>query len=104
MLLSQIRDVIFRDAHHITLQIHGFGNAAFICVLAIVALTLARISAKRRRLRLPPGPRQLPFLGNVQQLPEEYQEYTFAEWGRRFGTCPPFPGNSTATVCIAPRY
>ncbi|KAH9917064.1 cytochrome P450 [Fomitopsis serialis] len=28
---------------------------------------------------------QLPFFGNVQQLPEEYQEYTFADWGKRFG-------------------
>lgn len=35
--------------------------------------------------RLPPGPRSLPLIGNVHQLPAEYQERTFLEWGRKFG-------------------
>lgn len=35
--------------------------------------------------RLPPGPRQLPFIGNAHQLPEEYQQNAFAEWGKKFG-------------------
>ncbi|KAI0744945.1 cytochrome P450 [Earliella scabrosa] len=33
----------------------------------------------------PPGPPALPFLGNVHQLPMEYQPKKLAEWGRQYG-------------------
>ena len=35
--------------------------------------------------RPPPGPRRLPVLGNIHLLPAEYQQHTFAEWGRKYG-------------------
>ncbi|EMD32760.1 hypothetical protein CERSUDRAFT_118484 [Gelatoporia subvermispora B] len=35
--------------------------------------------------QLPPGPPKLPLLGNVHQLPQEYQERTLANWGRKYG-------------------
>ncbi|KAH9919731.1 cytochrome P450 [Fomitopsis serialis] len=48
-------------------------------------LVVALFYTNRSRLRLPPGPRRIPFLGNIQQLPATYQERAFAEWGKRFG-------------------
>lgn len=35
----------------------------------------------------PPGPKSLPVLGNVHQLPGEYQEKAFGEWTKQYGTC-----------------
>lgn len=35
--------------------------------------------------RLPPGPRSLPFLGNIHQIPADFQEKTFLTWGRKYG-------------------
>lgn len=37
-------------------------------------------------VQLPPGPKPLPLLGNVHQLPMAYQEKTFAEWAKVYGT------------------
>lgn len=38
------------------------------------------------KLRLPPGPRRVPLLGNVHQLPSMGHQKAFAEWGKRYGT------------------
>ena len=39
----------------------------------------------RRKTRYPPGPAGLPLVGNVLQLPKEYHERKFQEWGREYG-------------------
>lgn len=61
--------------------------AAFAFVLLRVAFSWWVHGAKHRaeRARLPPGPRAIPFLGNVHQLPMDYQERTFAEWAKQYG-------------------
>ena len=60
------------------------GVAAFIFLLA--RLTFLRLSRRREVLqRFPPGPSTIPILGNVHQLPQEYQELTFAEWAKSYG-------------------
>jgi len=35
--------------------------------------------------RYPPGPQPDFLIGNVRQLPLEYQEKTFAKWGHQYG-------------------
>lgn len=61
--------------------------AAFAFVLLRVAFSWWVHCTKHRaeRARLPPGPRAIPFLGNVHQLPMDYQEKTFAEWAKQYG-------------------
>lgn len=35
--------------------------------------------------RLPPGPRGLPLIANMFDMPTEYQWLTFTEWAKKFG-------------------
>jgi len=38
-----------------------------------------------RRKNLPPGPRRLPIIGNVHQLPVQSPWVTFGEWSKIYG-------------------
>ncbi|KAI8992776.1 cytochrome P450 [Trametes punicea] len=60
--------------------------AVFVYIVLRVALSRLVHGAKHAsRARLPPGPRAIPVLGNVHQLPLDYQEKTFGEWAKRYG-------------------
>ena len=38
------------------------------------------------RVKYPPGPRPLPLIGNVLDVPVERPEVRFTEWGSHYGT------------------
>lgn len=61
---------------------------AVILTILAFGLVLYTVSTKNNTppAHLPPGPKGIPLLGNVHQLPAEYQEKAFAEWGRKYGT------------------
>ncbi|KAI0040385.1 cytochrome P450 [Auriscalpium vulgare] len=56
-------------------------------VLAGIVLWLVKtiLSSQRSSASLPPGPKGLPLLANLLDLPQKEQWKTFADWGRRYG-------------------
>ncbi|GJE86536.1 cytochrome P450 [Phanerochaete sordida] len=55
--------------------------------LAVVAVVLVKavIARRRQRAPYPPGPKGLPIIGNVLQMPKEQEWVTFARWGEQYG-------------------
>ncbi|KAG7096665.1 hypothetical protein E1B28_004080 [Marasmius oreades] len=51
--------------------------------LAIIRKLL--LNTRREKRPLPPGPRGLPFIGNVFDMPSEKEWLTFAQWGDTYG-------------------
>ena len=43
-------------------------------------------SRSQKRFRHPPGPKGLPIIGNLLDLPTEKQWVTYTEWGKKYGS------------------
>ncbi|KAH9927106.1 cytochrome P450 [Epithele typhae] len=55
-------------------------------IAVVVALYIvSRLVAKKPVGPLPPGPKPLPLLGNMLDMPQSHEWKTFAQWGDRFG-------------------
>ncbi|KAI0630802.1 cytochrome P450 [Trametes polyzona] len=51
----------------------------------LLSALLVRALFKAKRLNLPPGPKGIPILGNVHQLPLEFAERVMFKWGKTYG-------------------
>ena len=57
-----------------------------IVFIVLLALTIAlSLYAKRRRYRLPPGPKGLPIFGNAFDIFAQHEWLTYAKWSRDYG-------------------
>ncbi|TFY68456.1 hypothetical protein EVJ58_g998 [Rhodofomes roseus] len=51
----------------------------------VLLYSLAHHMRQRHFRPLPPGPKRLPLLGNLHQLPSGSQEHTFKSWAKKYG-------------------
>ena len=56
-------------------------------ILALVGIFLVKsfITRSRRPAPYPPGPKGLPVVGNVADMPTSQEWFKFAEWGEAYG-------------------
>lgn len=47
----------------------------------------------------PPGPQRLPLIGNIHQIPFEYQQRMFASWAKHYGASILGQVNDMAAMC-----
>ena len=69
-------------------DIKAFDIAVLLVTLFAVTLFYARSRKKSSEFAaypLPPGPKGLPIIGNLLDIPLENEWLTFANWGKRYG-------------------
>ncbi|KAJ6580647.1 cytochrome P450 [Mycena capillaripes] len=61
-------------------------NSAWTLVILFIGLCALRWRRNRSRLPLPPGPKQLPLVGNLFDIPSEKQWETYLEWSKQLNS------------------
>lgn len=65
------------------------GTLTFLdCAMLAFAAFLLKTFVNRKSTPLPPGPRKLPLIGNLLDMPASQEWLTFAEWGKKWGAYP----------------
>ena len=79
------------------------GSALTITDFVAIALAiwlLKKIASHKAAARLPPGPRRLPVIGNLLDIPAEYPWKAFREWGQRWGKFDAFVSSTGGSLII----
>jgi hypothetical protein len=75
-------------------------SVLFAAISLIIALWVFRDHPRRGGLPYPPGPRPLPIIGNLLDIPKEFSWLAYARFSEKYGTMPLLPG-VRFTICVA---
>lgn len=67
------------------LSLFDFGLVELSCSVLAIAF-LIRLGKRKLSLPLPPGPKKLPVIGNLLDVPTSKIPQTYAEWSKLYGT------------------
>jgi len=67
--------------------------------LAFVGLITLWILLRPKKAPLPPGPKGLPIIGNVFDMPVDQEWLTFAKWGEEYGVYMTIYSSIELTAC-----
>lgn len=59
-----------------------------LCLAGVGLYLVKQILTKKPPAPFPPGPKGLPLIGNIADMPSVKPWITFAEWGQKYGMCP----------------
>ena len=54
-------------------------------LLPLIIYIILHYWSKRNALPLPPGPKPLPLIGNLLDIPTVHDHVTYAKWGKEYG-------------------
>ena len=57
-------------------------------LVAVGLYIIRQYLVSKKRSSLPPGPKGLPLIGNVLDMPTSYEWLAIAEWTKQWGTIP----------------
>ncbi|KAG1878398.1 cytochrome P450 [Suillus tomentosus] len=57
----------------------------YLCLASVGVYLVKQVFAKKNRAPYPPGPRGLPLVGNLRDMPHVKPWLTFTEWGKKYG-------------------
>jgi hypothetical protein len=52
---------------------------------ALTLILLSRLFFSKKHAPLPPGPKRLPLIGNLLDMPSEKEWLAFTRWGEKWG-------------------
>ncbi|KAF9222063.1 cytochrome P450 [Gyrodon lividus] len=58
-----------------------------LCLATVGLYLVKQVMSKKNPAPFPPGPKGLPFIGNLADMPSVKPWLTFTEWGQKYGKC-----------------